>query len=116
MRRISLFALFVSAALSVSAARCQVPNMPQGFAPSLSWHSWPGTYHPNDNTPFSHRYSYGAGAVPFCGGGNMLYMEYLDRIDRAEKFGYQLPPPPDMTPPCCQPRMGFGVGFFQRIR
>lgn len=115
MRHIS--AALITAALAFSAAHSQVPNMPHGFAPSLSWHSWPGTYHPNDNTPFSHRYSYGAGVAPFgCGAQNMLYMEYLDRIDRAEKFGYQLPPPPNLCPPACQPRVGFGVGFFQRIR
>jgi len=107
----------IASALSACAGHCQAQSTAGGFAPGFSWYSPPGVYHPHDNAPYSHRYNYGVPiAYPGCGEREMLYMEYLDRIDRAEKFGYQLPPPPNLCEPCGQPRVGFGVGFFQRIR
>lgn len=111
MRRTSL--LLAAILLSVSADVAQA----QHFFPAFSRYSYPGTYHPTDNAPFSHRYNYGVPMAYFgAGGQNMLVEEYLDRIDRAEKFGYQLPPPPNVCNPCCQPRVGVGFGFFQRVR
>lgn len=112
MRRTSLLLAIV--VLSLSAGHCQA----QFFFPAFQRYTPQGTYHPSDNAPFSHRYNYGAPIAYFgCGGQNMLAEEYLDRIDRAEKFGYQLPPPPNFgNPCCCQPSMGVGMGFFQRIR
>lgn len=117
MRRNSLLAFLVITVSAALAGRGLAQSTAGGFAPGFSWPSYPGTYHPNDNAPYSHRYNYGVPiAYPGCGGRQMLYMEYLDRVDRAEKFGYQLPPPPNLGNPCCQPRIGVGVGFFQRIR
>ena len=48
--------------------------------------------------------------------GTPLYVYDLDRVDRAERFGYCVPPPPAALtdpPPCHRPRVGFGV-FFRR--
>jgi hypothetical protein len=56
----------------------------------------PGAVVLHDGEPFSHRYGFYAGPSSyFVGDANqLLYMDYLDRLDRAERFGYRLPPPP----------------------
>ena len=76
--------------------------------------------------PYTQRYSYGLGAAPFYLNGDarqLYYLDYLDRADRAEKFGYRMPidpffeaPPPV---PAYAPIRGFigiggGFGFWRR--
>lgn len=80
----------------------------------------PGVYVPYDGAPFSHRYAYEPGSFLYYGfnARNFNYLEYLDRVDRAEKFGYRLPPDPfGHTPPTAgpsRPLFGGGRGFFRR--
>lgn len=75
----------------------------------------PGVYYPPyDGAPFSHRYHYGTGSALFFGAdpGYLTYMDYLDRYDRAVKFGYRIPPDPfrQHHAPCdCQPLPRGGV-------
>lgn len=62
----------------------------------------PGAVIPYDGAPFSERYGFYAGPSFYYGSGNyynnFLYMDYLDRLDRAEKFGYRRPLPPAFLP------------------
>jgi hypothetical protein len=54
----------------------------------------PGYNSPSDGQPFSHRYGYDPGMSSFYFHGDAYrlgYLEYLDRVDRAEKFGYCVP-------------------------
>jgi hypothetical protein len=80
-----------------------------------------------DGEPYTQRYSYSTGA-PFAylnGDSRQLwYLDYLDRVDRAEKFGYRMPidpyfnvPPPSPSEPVMvhpTVRTGFGFGIFRR--
>lgn len=68
--------------------------------------------------PFTQRYSYGIGQgiLYFNGDARTLwYLDYLDRADRAKKFGYPMPRdpyfdvPPEPTPVVERPRFGFGI-------
>jgi hypothetical protein len=74
-----------------------------------------------DGESYTQRYSYGLGLAPLYLNGDarqLYYLDYLDRADRAEKFGYRMPidpyfeaPPPE---PTCQPARGgiwFGGGY-----
>jgi hypothetical protein len=73
----------------------------------------PGVYVPYDGAPLSQRYAYQTGGFLYFGGSaRQLYlMDYLDRLDRAERFGYRAPPDPfgrapvhrAPGPPCCDP-------------
>ncbi len=57
----------------------------------------PGYVTPEMQEPFSHRYGYQtAGGAAYIGwpAGKFDYLEYIDRVERAEKFGYRVPPPP----------------------
>jgi len=68
----------------------------------------PGAVIPYDAAPFSERYNYYAGPAFYLGGGNyydnFVYMDYLDRLDRAQRFGYRRPaPPPFLAGQHCQP-------------
>ena len=66
----------------------------------------PGASVPYDGAPFSHRYGFYAGPSFYYGTGydHIAYMDYLDRLDRAEKFGYRIPAPPAfLTAPACRP-------------
>ena len=96
----------------------------------------PGYNIPHDGEPFSHRYGYDTGMSSFYfghGGWRAGYLEYLDRIDRAEKFGYAIPfdaryefptvsPQPAAAPaatviegtPIGSGRVGSGLGIFRR--
>jgi hypothetical protein len=79
-----------------------------------------------DGEPYTARYSYGLGAAPIYLNGNsrqLYYLDYLDRADRAAKFGYPMPvdpffgpppmPMPMPPPPPAEPtvRAGVGAGF-----
>ena len=75
----------------------------------------PGAYVPNDGMPFSHRYNYYSGpALYFNGSSRQLWMQdYLDRVDRAARFGYCPPAPPRyLTRPQCTPSTQVGVGVI----
>src|SRR5262245_66401721 len=50
----------------------------------------PGYNAPSDGEPFSHRYGYSTDMTSFYfghRGWRLGYLEYLDRVRRAEKFG-----------------------------
>jgi hypothetical protein len=58
----------------------------------------PGAVVPYQQYPFAHRYGFDGGqafAVTFGRSNAKLeYLEYIDRVERAEKFGYRIPAPP----------------------
>ena len=78
-----------------------------------------------NDQPFSHRYNYGGSygngylnQFYFNGDGRQLWhQDYLDRLDRAEKFGYDPPDrprygyPPDYDRPRLFGGGGLGLGF-----
>lgn len=99
----------------------------------------PGYNIPSNGEPFSHRYGYSTDMSSFYFGGGpnagwlLGYLEYLDRQDRAAKFGYQPPPydyryefpevhvQPSTAPiaehdpaPPSHRRVGMGFGIFRR--
>jgi hypothetical protein len=74
-----------------------------------------------DGEAYTQRYSYGLGAAPFYINGDsrqLYYLDYLDRADRAEKFGYCMPidpyfeaPPPVPTYTPVRGYIGIGGGY-----
>ena len=56
----------------------------------------PGVYVPYGGAPLTQRYAYRTGAFLYFGGNaQQLYlMDYLDRYNRAMRFGYPEPPDP----------------------
>ena len=74
-----------------------------------------------DAEPYTQRYSYGMANAPIYLNGNprmLYYLDYLDRADRAEKFGYPMPidpffetvePAPAPPPPSVRVGLGFGI-------
>ena len=78
----------------------------------------PGAYIPWDGMPLSHR-AFDPGSIIYLNGNakHLWYLEYLDRLDRAEKNGYCPPRNPFCDYPSpMEPRVwvGFGHGFFRR--
>ena len=61
---------------------------------------WPGTI-PYDGEPFMQRYNYGTRGMFFLNGNSfeLHYLDYLDRADRAKKFGYAMPVDPFFAEP-----------------
>ncbi len=61
----------------------------------------PGANPLHDGAPFSHRYNYYSGPVFYPGldAQRLWNLYYLDRLDRAERFGYRPPPPPPVLAP-----------------
>lgn len=88
----------------------------------------PGGHAYMNDQPYSHRYNYGGtisngNLLQFYlnGDGRQLWhQDYLDRVDRAEKFGYQMPHRPlyGYPPHYDRPRLfhggGIGFGLFKR--
>ncbi len=77
----------------------------------------PGARVQGDGEPFSHRYNYGVSPQFYFNGDarQMWYQDYLDRLDRAERFGYCPPSGPRYWPaPPCRPRIFGGVGIFAK--
>src|SRR5262249_13459744 len=72
-----------------------------------------------DREPYTQRYSYQLGTAPIYLNGNaraLWYLDYLNRADRAEKFGYAMPidpyfeePAPAGVAPAGRAYMGFGL-------
>lgn len=61
----------------------------------------PGVPITHDGMSYAQRYHYGAGIqtfFPYCDYGRYRYIEYLDRLDRSEKFGHRLPDLPPGIP------------------
>src|SRR5207248_3322184 len=56
----------------------------------------PGAKVPYDGAPWTYRYNYTYSALYVGGGGgrSLNYADYLDRFDRALKFGYPIPRDP----------------------
>jgi hypothetical protein len=58
----------------------------------------PGAVVPYQQEPFSLRYGYYAGPAFYLTFGRYAskwdYVEYIDRVERAERFGYRIPAPP----------------------
>ena len=80
-----------------------------------------------DGEAYTQRYSYGLGAAPVYINGDarqLIYLDYLDRADRAEKFGYRMPidpyfetPPAPVTVTPIREYIGIGGGYgFWRRR
>lgn len=80
-----------------------------------------------DGMPHTQRYLSLPNAYLNGDSRQLWYLHYLDRVDRAEKFGYRMPidpyfsgPPPEPTevvesaPPPPPVRAGFGFGIFRR--
>ena len=77
-----------------------------------------------DGKPYTQRYSYGTGSAPIYLNGDarqLWYLDYLDRADRAEKFGYRMPidpyfdgAPTVQTAPAGRVFIGGGFGIFRR--
>src|SRR5262245_53023784 len=77
----------------------------------------PGANVPYDGAPFSHRYNYGTGGFLYFGGNaqQLWYYDYADRVQRAYRFGYQMPDDPfvtrpDLGNPNSRVRIGVGIG------
>ena len=71
---------------------------------TLEWYLRPGVpYVHNDGAPFTEVYNFKTPtATPLLFGANpnQLWFAYnMDRLDRAMRFGYDLPPGFDVTPP-----------------
>jgi hypothetical protein len=79
----------------------------------------PGARSPYDE-PFSHRYNYYSGPALYFNGDarEMWQQDYIDRLDRAERFGYPIPHPPvELSDPYYpRPRLfgGARFGIFRR--
>lgn len=80
---------------------------------------------PNAREPYTARYSYDLGIAPFYINGNssqLYYLDYLDRVDRAAKFGYAMPVdpyfggPPIPYPETTAPPRTFVGSVFGLIR
>jgi hypothetical protein len=99
---------------SVNAARSQsigdVGLIPRVYGPGAP---------PVNDAPFSHRYNYYVGpAFNFNGDARALWhQDYLDRLDRAERFGHEPPARPryGYPPDYDRPRFfgGLGIGIFK---
>lgn len=78
-----------------------------------------GTFLPYDGMPYTQRYSYrmdGSAFFPGYNAQHLIMMDYLDRLDRADKFGY-CPPRDPFCDPAAQPsgwRYGTGFRLFRR--
>lgn len=85
-----------SAALAV-ALGCPAFSHAQAIWTPTNPNTWaPGAYRPQNELPFSEKYNYYSGPALYFGmtGRQAHYLEYLDRVDRAERFCRPIPPPP----------------------
>src|SRR5438093_13596852 len=97
MRSSLLRALVVSVLLAGAgqAARAQFVISNAEVERSLR----PAPYVYFDGVPYTQRYNNATGFLYVGGNSAQLWDQYyLDRIDRAERFGYELPPEPIDSP------------------
>jgi hypothetical protein len=86
---------------------------------TLEWNLRPNVpYVHNDGAPFSEVYGFKTTmATPLLFGANankLWYDYYMDRIERAQRFGYELPPGFDPGPePQNPPPRRFRLGLFR---
>ena len=78
----------------------------------------PGPWTPYDGQPETQRYGYSTGMpslylAPGTYGSQLNLLDYADRVNRAYRFGYAMPPEPSKySPPPARPRWRFGLGIF----
>jgi hypothetical protein len=101
-------ALLGAAAVVCCAGFPAVAGGPMFWNAEMERGMWPGVYVPYDGAPLTERYSYQTGGFLYFGRGasarQVYLMDYLDRRERAEKFGYRLPPDPfHQAPVQCYP-------------
>jgi hypothetical protein len=115
MHRMLVCALVALAAVAVSPLVARAQAFTNGY---IEWSLRPDAPRVgNDGAPFSEKYNANY-AVPLMLGANpdrLWYMYYMDRVDRAQAFGYALPPGFDpQPPPNPRPRRFglFGRGLF----
>ena len=73
-----------------------------------------GAYLPHDGVPYTQRYNYrmdGSIFYPGYNAQNLIMMDYLDRADRADKFGYAPPRDPFLDPAATPSGWRFGTGW-----
>ena len=113
--RFLLPAVFLASFLTSSQAHAQVISGGESER-GLRY----GAYVPYDGAPYTQRYSYGLGASFIYINGdarNLWYLDYLDKADRADKFGYRPPPDPfcnECPEPAPAPPPRRGLGLFRR--
>jgi hypothetical protein len=96
MRTFILCALSGAAALGLSLALPPSAQAQAIYGGEFERARSNGTTVPYDGAPWSHRYNYATGSFFYLGPNarQLWYLEYLDRQDRAERFGYRPPTPP----------------------
>lgn len=130
MKTTRLFTAIVLFASAAQFAHAQV--ITDGYIQRGLTYPGPASH---DGEPWTQRYSYTTGAYIFINGDSrqLYYLDYLDRADRARKFGYRMPidpyfpefpvegaqpmpaEPVMVAPVQVQPRFfGGGFGFFRR--
>jgi len=83
----------------------------------------PGVLTPYDGIPYTQRYNYDTGSPVLYFNmssqykRDLLYLDYLDKLDRAHKFGYKIPQDPYLSGAADQVsrrhgRFCLGFGFF----
>jgi len=110
MQRLLLCALAALSAVSLLPHAAQA--QPAWSSGNLEWYLRPGVpYVHNDGTSFSEYYNFKSTVTgtPLLFGANpqkLWYDYYMDRVDRAQRFGYELPPgfDPEAVPPNPPPR------------
>jgi hypothetical protein len=81
-----------------------------------------GVLTPYDGIPYTQRYGYDTGTSHLYFNmssqykRDLLYQDYLDKLDRAHKFGYKIPQDPYVSGEAYRVsrpvRFGFGLGLF----
>jgi hypothetical protein len=114
MHRMLICAIAALACLSLLPYTAHAQAFSNGY---IEWSLRPDAPRvPYDGAPFSEKYNTGYyQSPPLLLGANpdrLWYMYYMDRIDRAEAFGYALPPGFDPQPPPNPRPRRFGVFLF----
>jgi hypothetical protein len=92
-----IWPIAVAAALGcVDHATAQGPRWTGDYINQL-YQPGPKDYY--QSAPFTHKYNYNTGGIINFNGstGQVYYFDYLDRFDRALKFGYPIPRDPTLA-------------------
>jgi hypothetical protein len=94
-------ALLGAAALTCWAVLPAAAGHPMFWNAEMERGMWPGVYVPYDGAPLTERYAYQTGGILYLNGNvrQIYLMDYFDRRERAEKFGYRPPLDPFCRPP-----------------